>query len=246
MKTLERLAWPRHFPREFKTCADLKTRPAPHRLVDRLALEHARQLRREQEALSGLTQTYSESFFVGQNFSTINTFTSELSLLGGNLQPAIPPFTFDRGGQGGGKSITLIARGVLSTTSTPTLIFQWRLGTTIGSTFLSGTSVGVSATITTASGVTNQWWESRLDLICTTPGMGAGNCTLQGSGYVTSPGGFASPYIYPLEPTTPATATWTAVIDDSVTQFVNFSVTCGSSSSSNALTCKFLKAYCEN
>jgi len=224
----------------------MPNRVEPYRLADLLALQQARSLRREQESMSGLTQTYAESFFTGVNFTAFSTSSAEGSLLGGNLQPSIPPFTFDQGARGAGKCISFLARGVFSNTSTPTLIFQWRLGTTSGSSFLSGASVGVSAAITTGSGVTNQWWESRLDLICTTPGIGAGNCTLQANGYVMSPGGFASPFVYALLPTTPPTGTWTATIDDSVTQFLNLSAVWSASSASNTITCKSLKGFCEN
>jgi hypothetical protein len=191
---------------------------------------------------SGTTGTWTECMFNnGADYSAFNTSASEGSLLGGvNDQPVIPAlFFFNR--QGKQRGISLLARGVLSTTSTPTIIFQWRLGTTLGSSFLSGTSVGVSPTITTSSGVTNKWWESRLDLTCYTPGLGSGNTTLSGSGYVASPGGFASPFQYALEPTTPDTATWTATIDASLTYYVNLSVTWGTSSSSNTITLKTLQ-----
>ncbi len=135
---------------------------------------------------------------------------------------------------------------MLGTTSTPTIIFQWRFGTTSGSSFLSGASVGVSVAITTGSGVTNQWWESWLDVICYTAGTGTGNTSLSCAGVVSCPGGFASPFSYALEPTTPPTATWSAVIDNAVTQFVNLSVTWSASSASNTVTCKKLKMYGEN
>lgn len=247
MKTLERLpAWPREIPRVFRPVAGVQRRGIPWwQLYDVMGMEKARQLKREQEQMSGLTQTYGECFWTGYNFNALASSAVEASLLSGNAQPNIPPFTFDFGNKPG-KVISFLARGIISTTSTPTGILQWRLGTTAGATFLSGASVGVSSTITTASGVSTQWWESRLDLICTTPGIGSGNATLQCNGYVTSPVGFAAPYTYALLPTTPPTGTWTATIDDSVTQFVNLSFTWGTSSASNTITLKSLRAYCEN
>ncbi len=55
--------------------------------------------------------------------------------------------------------------------------------------------------------------------------------------------GFASPFTYAIEPTTPDTATWTAVIDASLTYYLNVSVTWGTSSSSNTITLKQLLLY---
>ena len=191
--------------------------------------------------MSATTGTWTELLWVNTaDFSALASFTSEASLLGGlNDQPVLPALFFHNK-QGRGRTITILARGVLGSTGTPTYTFQARLGTTSGSGYLSGTSVAVSAAITTASGVTNKWWEMRLDLTCNTPGIGTGNTTLSGSGYVSSPGGFASPFVYPLEPTTPDTATWTSTIDESLTQYLNLSVTCSSSSSSNTIQIKHL------
>ncbi len=191
---------------------------------------------------SGTTGTWTECMFNnGADYSAFNTSAAEGSLLAGvNDQPVIPAlFFFNK--QGKQRGISLLARGVLSTTSTPTIIFQWRLGTTLGSSYLSGTSVGVSAAITTGAGVTNQQWESRLDLTCYTPGLGAGNTTLSGAGWVKSAGGFAAPYEYALQPTTPPTATWTATIDASVSYYVNVSCTWSASSASNTITLKSLQ-----
>lgn len=209
---------------------------------DRLAEHHAREVRRRADFIVNGGGTWSECLF--SNRADYNAFASsaaEGSLLAGvNQQPVIPALYFD-GTKGFGRSISLLARGVLGTTGTPTVVFQVRLGTTAGSSTLTGSSVGVSAAITTASAVSNKWWELRLDLVCNTPGIGSGNCTLSGSGYVTSPGGFASPFTYPLEPTTPDTATWTQTIDASQTQYLNLSVTWGASSPSNTITCKKLQ-----
>lgn len=174
------------------------------------------------------------------DYTAFNTSNSEGSLMAGvNRQPSfLPPFWMDR--QGKGRLVKIHAAGVMGCTGTPTIIWQARLGTTAGSTYLSGTSVGVSAAITMQSGVTNQRWELDLALICTTDGIGTGNTTLAGSGKVLCFGGFASPFAYDLEPTTPATATWTCVIDNSLTQYLNLSVTWSASSGSNTVTLKQL------
>jgi hypothetical protein len=237
-------AWPAAMSRVERPFAGL-ARPAinPRLLADHSARDHARATRRRNALLrnGGTTTTWSELMWVNTaDYSAVNTTASEASLLGGvNDAPTIPALYFYNK-QGRGRAVTLIARGILGTTSTPTIIFQVRFGTTSGSSFLSGTSVAVGAAITTASGVSNKYWELRLDLVCNTPGIGTGNCTLSGAGYVMSPGGFASPFIYPLEPTTPDTATWTSTIDGSLTQYVNLSATWSASSASNTITCKQL------
>jgi len=244
MKTLTENPWPRAVPRHFSPRLPLLKSPADF-AADRRAYV---QVRRALEArflaarATGLTNTYDETFFINEaDHTALSNSTSEGSLLAGtNRQPIVPANYFlQQGSQFRG--LSLLARGVLSTTSTPTIIFQVRLGETAGHTFLSGASIGVTAAITTASGVTNQWWELRLDLVCTVRGVGTGNATLAGSGYVMSPGGFASPFVYPLLPTTPPTATWTQTFNAAVTQYLNLSATWSAASASNTITCKQLQ-----
>lgn len=211
--------------------------------LDLAAIRHARVLRQREDWIqnSGLTGTWTERIY--QNFSdfTANANTSaETSMLAGsNNQPVIPALFWNYT-NGFGRTLIIRARGVMSTTSTPTIIFQLRLGTTLGSSYLSGTSIGVTAAITTLSGVTNSQWELYYELTCRTIGQGSGNTTLSGAGWVMSGQGFASPFWYPLEPTTPPTATWTSTIDNTVTQYLNLSSTWGTASSSNTITCKAL------
>lgn len=240
--------WPRGFPRAMTPRARLTGLTpfsgGPH--LERVLDYQARRRLATVEAVrnGGLTQTYSELVYTNRaDHTAVSNSAAEASLIAGpNEQPVIPALYFD-GTKGYGRSVTLQASGVLGTTSTPTIIFQVRFGTTAGSSYLSGTSVGVSAAITTGSGVSNKWWFLQLDLTCNTPGIGTGNTTLSGAGYVMSPGGFASPFIYPLEPTTPDTATWTATMDAAVTQYVNLSVTWSAASASNTITCKSLKLF---
>lgn len=232
--------WPQNLPRHFSDRAILKHPPLS---ADQLAVAHAQRRARERQVArcSSFTGTWSELLFVNTaDYSAFASSASEGTLLSGvNEQPTIPAlFFFNKPGQY--RALSLVAQGVLSTTSTPTIIFQVRASSTAGSSTLSGTSLGVSPTITTQSGVTNKYWRLQLDLACRTPGTGTGNTTISGAGFVTSPGGFASPFIYPLEPTTPDTATWTATLDNSLTYYLNLSVTWSSSSSSNTITLKQL------
>lgn len=168
--------------------------------------------------------------------TALSNFTSEASLLAGTNQwPAFPALWFD-GAAAVGKGFELDAMGVLGTTGTPTFTFTVRLGPALD---LTGTAIAVSAAITGASGVTNKWWRLFLRAILRTPGQGAGNSTFSVAGFVESPGGFASPFAYALEPTTPDTATWTvAPIDSKVQNYLSLSVACGTANASNAIRCK--------
>ena len=235
-------------PYPLKPLATLKpSRPIPWwQERDRHAVREARRIRAllNDEKMSGTKGTWQELMYINtSDYAATNTFSSETSLLtaGPNLQPIIPANYFDESHIG--RTIIIEAFGVLGSTGTPTYTFQLRLGTTSGSTFLSGTSIGVTAAITTASSVSNKWWHLRHVLTLYTAGIGTGNTTLSGAGYIVSPGGFATPFMYPFEPTTPDTATWTATIDNSLTQFLNLSCTCSSSNSSNTLTVKKLMMH---
>lgn len=186
------------------------------------------------------TASWWETLFTSRaDYTAVASTASEASLIAGNnVQPTFWAGYFDAYNRPG-RTIRILASGIFSTTGTPTMIFQARLGTTSGSSFLSGTSVGVSAAITTGSGVTNKYFELDLTLTARTLGIGTGNTTLSGFGKVVSPG-FASPFIYPLEPTTPDTATWTSTIDMSLVQYLNLSLTWSASSASNTCTLKDL------
>lgn len=187
-----------------------------------------------------LTPDFADCFYTNRaDFTALASSASEGSLLSGqNLQPTLPATFLRRFGQAFG----LRARGVFSNTGTPTLTFQLRLGSTQGASNLTGTSIAVSAAITTSSGVSNKYWELQADFIVNTPGQGSGNTTLSGAGTVMSMSGFGTPFVFPMEPTTPDTATWTSTVDNSVQLYLNLSATWSASSSSNTITCKSL--YC--
>lgn len=241
--------WPTAFPMPHqRPVALMRGFPRYNRLEWRdLAAEHAAADLAERLAAircGGVTQTFTEVLYQNRaDFTAFANSSSEGSLLTNSVgdQPILPaPYFAQRERRG----ILIEAMGVLSTTSTPTLTFQVRLGTTQGASFLSGTSVGVSKAITTASGISNQMWRLRLQLTCNTPGLGTGLCTLSGAGTVWSGGGFGSaPFENVLEPTTPDTATWTSTIDAALTQYVNLSATWSAASSSNTITCKNLTVY---
>lgn len=219
--------------------------------ADELAILHALDEHDRAHAVqaSALTGKWTECLLAETADHTAHASSaSEGTLLAGtNHQPCIPATFFTPGGDGNigrGRALRLEASGILGTTGTPTIIFQVRASTTAGSSTLSGSSLGVSAAITTGSGVSNKQWSLVLDLSCRTAGIGSNNTTLSGSGWVWSPTGFASPFWYPLQPTTPDTATWTmANWDASLTYWVNLSATWSASSASNTITCKLLRWF---
>jgi hypothetical protein len=159
-----------------------------------------------------------------RDFTEVTGVTAEANLLaaGGNWRPTLPALTFDKDGKG--KRYKFVAKGILSADTTRTFTFEVSLGTST-TWSSSDTDLAVSAAITSAN-VSNRWWRMEVDFVCRTPGAGSNNMTLQADGYVISPTGFASPFIYPLEASTPETATWTlASFDGSVTYYLGLSVT---------------------
>lgn len=240
--------WPRSIPRTLTPRIGMIRSPfdglSVAERIDAYAVYEAKRRQAINDAIqnTGITGTYNEAFYTNRaDFTALASSSAEGSLLVNtpDLLPIIPANHFLQSGSAG-RGISILARGVFGTTSTPTLTFQVRLGETAGAAYLSGVSVGVSAAITTASGVSNKWWELRLDLICTVQGTGSNKGTLSGAGYVASPSGFGSPFVFPLEPTTPDTGTWTATFNPGVTQYVNLSATWSASSASNSITCKSL------
>lgn len=168
--------------------------------------------------------------------TALSSFTSEASLLAGtNNVPAFPALFFD-GKDKSGLWFELECGGVLSCTGTPTYTFGARIGPLAT---VSDPAVGVSAAITCQSGITNKWWRLYLRAILRTPAQGSTNSVFSVDGFVMSPGGFAAPYIYPLEPTTPDTATWTvSALSSLVQNYLTVSVACSASSGSNTITLK--------
>lgn len=188
---------------------------------------------------SFLTGTVTELIEVSRaDYTAHANSTSEVSLIAGpNLQPTMPA-GFLSGIKGYGKTCMLIMEGVVSTTGTPTIIFTIRTSSTQGTATVNGTTLGVTAAITTQNGLSNDYWRLEWSFTVGTPGQGTNNATLIGSGYTMSPQGWASPFIYPIEPSTPDTATWTATIDAALTQYINVTGTWSAASASNTITCK--------
>lgn len=153
------------------------------------------------------------------------------------VQAHLPPdFWLPTPGQVG-RGIRIVARGILSSTGTPTYTFSIR-GGAAGSTstaILLGT-----AALTTGSGVTNQIWEMQGDVVLTTLGAAGTNSTVRGVGTFISPGTANK-----IDPAwgggaTPGTV---ATLDTSITNYINFNIACSASSASNTVTIQQLLVF---
>lgn len=190
--------------------------------------------------MSFLTGTNMELLYANVASGTAkNTFTTEVGIndtAAMGAQAKIPS-SFWLPGQVG-KALRITARGILSSTGTPTYTFTTRLG---GAAAITGPIVLGSAALTTGSGVTNQMWEFEGDIILRTNNAAGANSTIQGLGLVGC-GGLASPFTYPLFAGAASPGT-VATVDTSIDNYVNFDVACSASSASNTITLLQLEIF---
>lgn len=188
---------------------------------------------------SGLTGTWAETIYASSAAGTAkNTFTTEATIndtAGMGPYPVLPP-EFFLPGQGVGRTLRIVARGVTSTTSTaPTWQHFCRFNSGAPAAPPTGPNVGstpASAALCALS-QTNMPWEYECDVTMSAMGAAGANSTLRGLGVFTAQtastptsiavgifGGGASPG-------TVATFDWSA------TTYITYSVACGTSSASN-------------
>lgn len=191
--------------------------------------------------MSFLTGTNTELIYASTSAGTAkNTFTSEVQIndtTGMGVQPHLPADFWLPNNTSKGRGIRIVARGILSSTATPTYTFTVRLGAA-GNT--SSAIILGSAALTTGSTVTNQIFEFEGDVILTTLGAAGTNSTVQGTGLLTCPGlatSIASLYGGAASPGTVAT------VDTSITNYINFNVACSASSASNTITLQQLLVF---
>lgn len=193
--------------------------------------------------MSFLTGTSSELIYVSTAAGTAKaSFTSEVTIndtAGMGVQAHLPPdFWLPNHAQSVGRGIRIVARGILSSTGTPTYTFTIRSGTA------ANTSAAIllgSTTLTTGSGVTNQYWELEGDVILESIGAAGANSTVRGIGSIES-AGLASPFSYVVYggAATPGTV---ATLDTSITNYINFNVTCSANQSANTITLQQLLVF---
>lgn len=185
--------------------------------------------------MSFLTGTSAELIYASTAPGTAkNTFTSEVQIndtAGMGVQAHLPADFWLPNQNQKGRAIRIVARGILSSTATPTYTFTIRFGAA-GSTTTA--IVLGSAALTTGSGVSNQMWELEGDVVMESIGAAGTNSTVRGIGLIAC-GGLASPFTYPVwgGAASPGTV---ATVDTTITNYINFNVACSASSASNTIT----------
>lgn len=193
--------------------------------------------------MSFLTYTNTEVIYANTTAGTAKaSFTSEAQIndtAGMGVQAHLPPDFFQASPRATGQGIRIVARGILSSTGTPTYTFTIRSG--IAGNTTAAIMLG-SAALTTGTGVTNQPWELQGDVFLVSQGAAGANSTLRGMGTIISPG-LASPFMYGVGAgaslTTPTVATFSA----DITNYINFNVACSASSASNSIQLQQLIVY---
>ena len=191
--------------------------------------------------MSFLTGTNSELIYSSTAVgAALNTFTTEAqanTTAAMGVQAHLPPDFFAPNNVQVGRTIRIVARGILSSTATPTYTFTVRGGTAGNTT--SAILLG-SAALTTGSSVTNQFWELQGDVTLTAIGAAGTNSTVRGIGSLVSPG--LATTINPVYGGAASPGT-VATLDTSVTNYINFNIACSASSASNTITLQQLLVF---
>ena len=142
-----------------------------------------------------------------------------------------------------GKAVHITARGILSSTATPTYTFSLRLG---GIASITGPIVLGSAALITTTTVTNAPWELEGDIVLTNVGVAAAAATVRGIGRIICPGLAAvAPPAGIYQPlwggaASPGTV---ATVDLTATNYINFNVACSASNAANTITLQQLLVF---
>lgn len=198
--------------------------------------------------MSFLTGTNTELLYTSTASGTAKaSFTSEVAIndtAGMGAQAFLQPNFWSPTGskaQAVGRGIRIVARGIVSSTATPSYTWSLRLGSA-GNT--SSAIVLGSAALATASGVTNVPWVFEGDVILETLGAVGTNSTVRGIGTLLTDGYSAATttrlYMLYGSAASPGTV---ATVDTTITNYINFNITCTASSASNTITLQQLLVY---
>lgn len=192
--------------------------------------------------MSFLTGTNTELIYANTTAGTAKaSFTSEVQIndvAGMGVQCHLPPDFWLPNPTSVGKGIRIVARGILSSTGTPTYTFTIRGGTA------GNTSAAIllgSAALTTGSGVSNQPFELQGDVFLVSQGAAGANSTVRGTGMIICPG--LATTIAGVGAGASLTTPTASTFDCSIANFLNFNVTCSASSASNTITLQSLQVY---
>jgi hypothetical protein len=177
--------------------------------------------------------------------TTLATFTTEASLMGGIIVPVIPGGYF-LNNNSTGRTLKLKAWGRIgSTTTGPTMIWSVRL-INHGTAFSAGGGIllGATAALTMAASQTLAPWELELDITMDNPNQGA-TSVVTSLGKVWSPKGLASPFGGTI-PDNNVTTNTLSTFDDWQTYDLYISLTCGTSNAANLGRLDRGKLYGEN
>lgn len=189
---------------------------------------------------SFLTGTSVETIYSNSTVGSAHNFgsTGEVVLndvSGMGPQPILPAYFWMPGGNlNVGRAFRVVARGVYSTTASPTFTFTNRLGAAAST---SASIVGITGAVTAGATQTNLLWEQEFDVQLTIAGGTGANSTVRGLGCLTL-------YLTNITVTggaitggSAASATGTvATVDISITNYLSVNGNCGSASASNILT----------
>jgi len=192
--------------------------------------------------MSFLTGTGVELLYGSHTVGTqLATFTTEDSLQK-TLPPIIIPAGFFYNLSSLSKNIHAKWTGRLGTTGTPTFTFTVRLLT--AATWSAAGVAVASAAITAGSGVTLAPFEVEMDIMCKGLVAGATGLTLDMMGFVR--GGTALAATGGVYSIPAANTAFTVTVDNSVTQYLFLSATCGTSNASNLVQCEMIRVYGDN
>ncbi|HYS37277.1 MAG TPA: hypothetical protein VEO01_16795 [Pseudonocardiaceae bacterium] len=181
--------------------------------------------------MSFLTGTNCELIYANDTaFTAKNTFTTEVTIddqTGGGPAAFLPQgfVNYSR------KGLRIEARGILSSTGTPTYTLTLRSGT-IGN--ITAAILLGSAALTTATTITNKGWEFEGSIIFKDPSGSGAASSGTGAGMITCPAGLASPFTYELWGGAAQPGSF-STFDPTIQNFLNFNVACSASSASNSI-----------
>jgi len=197
--------------------------------------------------MSNLNPGNTELIYASNGAATAkDTFTSEVTINNtGGMSPQVRlPNDFWRAGKASsavGRTIKIVAKGIVSSTGTPTFTWTIRAGAA-GST--TGPVLLQSGDLATASGISAVPWNLEGYITLETIGAPGGNSTIRGIGTLLTDGysATATTKMYQLYggAASPGTVT---TFDTTIANFINFNITCSASSSSNTITLQQLLVY---
>ena len=136
--------------------------------------------------MSFITGTVTELLYASTAVgASLNTFTTEaqLNTVGTmGVQAKIPANFWEANNNQSGRGVRIVARGLFSTTGTPTYQLFVRGGAS-GNITTAPLVLGTAA-ITTTSGAASAFWELEADIILTAIGYAGAHSTIQGAGKV--------------------------------------------------------------